>query len=145
MPQRESPADGALHVDPGPDMDPALASLLETLEGKLRDIVDIVTTFQEATTTTNEEDLPPRPRLDEQYRAIQACCKNASEWFQKERARIQASTMSADDKTEWSRRLDDDGTFFKDMVSEAMVKLARAVFRIKPDVDIDIRVLARRA
>jgi hypothetical protein len=31
------------------------------------------------------------------------------------------------------------------MVSEAMVKLARAVFRIKPDVDIDIQVLARRA
>ena len=111
MPPHEFPTDGTLYVDPRPDMDPELASQLKTLQGKLRDIVDIVTTFQEATTTTNEEDLPPRPRLDEQYRAIKACCKNASEWFQKERARIQASTMSADDKTEWSTRLDDDGTF----------------------------------
>ena len=53
MPQRESPADGALHVDPGPDMDPALASLLETLQGKLRDIVSKSATF--AATTTDEE------------------------------------------------------------------------------------------
>ena len=55
---------------------------------------------------------------------IQACCKNASEWFQKERARIQASTMSADDKTETSRRLDDD---VRDMVLEAKRKIERAM------------------
>ena len=72
MPPHEFPTDGTLYVDPRPDMDPALASQLKTLQGKLRDIVSKVTTFQEATTTTNEEDLPPRPRLDEQYRAIQA-------------------------------------------------------------------------
>ena len=142
MPPHEFPTDGTLYVDPRPDMDPALASLLKTLQGKLRDMVSEVTTFEDAPTTTDEN---PRPKLDDAWRVIQACIENVCEWLQKERARIQASTMSADDKTEWSRRLDDDGTFFKDMVSEAMVKLARAVFRIKPDVDIDIRVLARRA
>ena len=124
MPPHESPADGTLYVDPRPDMDPALASQLKTLQGKLRDIVSKVTTFQDATTTTNEEDLPPRPRLDEQYRAAQACCKNASEWFQKERARILASTMSADDKTETASRLDDD---VRDMVLEAERKIERAM------------------
>ena len=138
MPPHESPADGTLYVDPRPDMDPALASLLKALQGKLRD------TLADATTTTDQERTYSSD-VDDARRAVVTCTKNASEWFQKERARIQASTMSADDKTEWSRRLDDDGTFFKDMVSEAMVKLALAVFRIKPDVDIDIQVLARRA
>ena len=108
-------------------MDPALASLLETLQGKLRDIVSKVTTFQEATTTTNEEDLPPRPRVDGQWRAIVTCCKNVSEWFQKERARIQASTMSADDKKEWSSILEDDGAFYRELVHKAKEKLHRAV------------------
>ena len=53
MPPHEFPTDAPLYVDPRPDMDPELASQLKTLQGKLRDIVDIVTTFQEATTTTN--------------------------------------------------------------------------------------------
>ena len=127
MPSHESLADGALYVDPRPDMDPALASQLKTLQGKLRDIVSKVTTFQDATTTTNEEDLPPRPRVDGQWRAIHTCCMNASEWFQKERARIQASTMSADDKTELSRRLDDDWTFYWSFLSFALAKVTLAV------------------
>jgi hypothetical protein len=108
-------------------MDPALASQLKTLQGKLRDIVSKVTTFQEATTTTNEEDLPPRPRVDGQWRAIVTCCKNVSEWFQKERARIQASTMSADDKTELSRSLDGDWAFYWSFLSFALAKVTLAV------------------
>ena len=130
MPHHEFPADGALHVDPRPDMDPALASHLKTLQGKLRDIVSEATTFADATTTTDEGGFPPRPKVDDAWRAVQACVENASEWFQKERARIQASTMSAADKAEWSRRLDDDGTFYKDVVSEAKAKIARATSRI---------------
>ena len=144
MPPHEFPTDGTLYVDPRPDMDPALASQLKTLQGKLRDIVSKVTTFQEATTTTNEEDLHPRPRVDGQWRAIVTCCKNVSEWFQKERARIQASTMSADDKTESSRTLDDAATFFKNMVTEALAKVTRAVFKIPENIRVDVSV-ARRA
>ena len=124
MPQRESPADGALHVDPGPDMDPALASLLETLQGKLRDIVSKSATF--AATTTDEEGTYTS-ELDDAKRAILTCDKNASQWFQKERARMLASTMSADDKKEWSSRLDDDGAFYRVLVLEAKEKLHRAV------------------
>jgi ABC-type tungstate transport system permease subunit len=124
MPQRESPADGALHVDPGPDMDPALASLLETLQGKLRDIVSKSATF--AATTTDEEGTYTSER-EHAKRAILTCDKNASEWFQKERARMLASTMSADDKKELSSILDDDGPFYRVMVLEAKEKLNRAV------------------
>ena len=127
MPPHEFPTDGTLYVDPRPDMDPALASQLKTLQGKLRDIVSKVTTFQDATTTTNEEDLPPRPRVDGQWRAIHTCCMNASEWFQKERARIQASTMSADDKTELSRSLDGDWAFYWSFLSFALAKVTLAV------------------
>jgi hypothetical protein len=127
MPPHEFPTDRTLYVDPRPDMDPALASQLKTLQGKLRDIVSKVTTFQEATTTTNEEDLPPRPRVDGQWRAIHTCCMNASEWFQKERARIQASTMSADDKTELSRSLDGDWAFYWSFLSFALAKVTLAV------------------
>ena len=135
MPPHEFPTDGTLYVDPRPDMDPALASQLKTLKGKLRDIVSELTTFADATTTTtDEEGFPPRPKVDDAWRAVQACIKHASEWFHKERARIQASTMSADDKTEWSRRLDDDGTFYKDMVSEAKAKIARATSRIPENI-----------
>jgi hypothetical protein len=126
MPPHEFPTDRTLYVDPRPDMDPALASQLKTLQGKLRDIVSKVTTFQEATTTTNE-DLPPRPRVDGQWRAIVTCCKNVSEWFQKERARIQASTMSADDKTELSRSLDGDWAFYWSFLSFALAKVTLAV------------------
>jgi hypothetical protein len=124
MPQRESPADGALHVDPGPDMDPALASLLETLEGKLRDIVSKSATF--AATTTDEEGTYTSER-EHAIRAILTCDMNVSEWFQKERARVLASTMSADDKKELSSILDDDGPFYRVMVLEAKEKLNRAV------------------
>jgi hypothetical protein len=127
MPPHGFPTDRTLYVDPRPDMDPALASQLKTLQGKLRDIVSKVTTFQEATTTTNEEDLPPRPRVDGQWRAIVTCCKNVSEWFQKERARIQASTMSADDKTELSRSLDGDWAFYWSFLSFALAKVTLAV------------------
>ena len=127
MPPHEFPTDRTLYVDPRPDMDPALASQLKTLQGKLRDIVSKVTTFQDATTTTNEEDLPPRPRVDGQWRAIHTCCMNASEWFQKERARIQASTMSADDKTELSRSLDGDWAFYWSFLSFALAKVTLAV------------------
>jgi hypothetical protein len=126
MPPHEFPTDRTLYVDPRPDMDPALASQLKTLQGKLRDIVSKVTTFQEATTTTNE-DLHPRPRVDGQWRAIVTCCKNVSEWFQKERARIQASTMSADDKTELSRSLDGDWAFYWSFLSFALAKVTLAV------------------
>jgi hypothetical protein len=124
MPQRESPADGALHVDPGPDMDPALASLLETLQGKLRDIVSKSATF--AATTTDEEGTYTSER-EHAIRAILTCDMNVSEWFQKERARVLASTMSADDKKELSSILDDDGPFYRVMVLEAKEKLNRAV------------------
>jgi ABC-type tungstate transport system permease subunit len=124
MPQRESPADGALHVDPGPDMDPALASLLETLQGKLRDIVSKSATF--AATTTDEEGTYTSER-EHAIRAILTCDMNVSEWFQKERARMLASTMSADDKKELSSILDDDGPFYRVMVLEAKEKLHRAV------------------
>jgi ABC-type tungstate transport system permease subunit len=124
MPQRESPADGALHVDPGPDMDPALASLLETLQGKLRDIVSKSATF--AATTTDEEGTYTSER-EHAIRAILTCDMNLSEWFQKERARMLASTMSADDKKELSSILDDDGPFYRVMVLEAKEKLNRAV------------------
>ena len=127
MPPHEFPTDRTLYVDPRPDMDPALASQLKTLQGKLRDIVSKVTTFQEATTTTNEEDLPPRPRVDGQWRAIHTCCINVSEWFQKERARIQASTMSADDKTELSRSLDGDWAFYWSFLSFALAKVTLTV------------------
>ena len=65
--------------------------------------------------------------LDDAKRAILTCDKNASEWFQKERARMLASTMSADDKKEWSSRLDDDGAFYRVLVLEAKEKLHRAV------------------
>jgi ABC-type tungstate transport system permease subunit len=123
MPQRESPADGALHVDPGPDMDPALASLLETLEGKLRDIVSKSATF--AATTTDEEGTYTSD-LEDAKRAILTCEKKASEWFLKERARMLAS-MSADDKKEWSSILDDDGAFYRVLVLKAKEKLNRAV------------------
>ena len=123
MPQRESPADGALHVDPGPDMDPALASLLETLEGKLRDIVSKSATF--AATTTDEEGTYTSER-EHAIRTILTCDMNVSEWFQKERARVLASTMSADDKKELSSILDDDGAFYRVMVLEAKERLQRA-------------------
>jgi ABC-type tungstate transport system permease subunit len=123
MPQRESPADGALHVDPGPDMDPALASLLETLEGKLRDIVSKSATF--AATTTDEEGTYTSD-LEDAKRAILTCEKKASEWFLKERARMLAS-MSADDKKECSSILDDDGAFYRVLVLKAKEKLNRAV------------------
>jgi ABC-type tungstate transport system permease subunit len=124
MPQHESPADGALHVDPGPDMDPAFASLLETLQGKLRDIVSKSATF--AATTTDEEGTYTSER-EHAIRAILTCDMNLSEWFQKERARMLASTMSADDKKELSSILDDDGPFYRVMVLEAKEKLNRAV------------------
>ena len=124
MPQHESPADGALHVDPGPDMDPALASLLETLQGKLRDIVSKSATF--AATTTDEEGTYTSER-EHAIRAILTCDMNVSEWFQKERARVLASTMSADDKKELSSILDDDGAFYRVMVLELKEKLHRAV------------------
>ena len=123
MPQRESPADGTLHVDPGPDMDPALASLLETLQGKLRDIVSKSATF--AATTTDEEGTYTSD-LEDAKRAILTCEKKASEWFLKERARMLAS-MSADDKKEWSSILDDDGAFYRVLVLKAKEKLNRAV------------------
>ena len=123
MPQRESPADGALHVDPGPDMDPALASLLETLQGKLRDIVSKSATF--AATTTDEEGTYTSD-LEDAKRAILTCEKKASEWFLKERARMLAS-MSADVKKEWSSILDDDGAFYRVLVLKAKEKLNRAV------------------
>jgi ABC-type tungstate transport system permease subunit len=123
MPQRESPADGALHVDPGPDMDPALASLLETLQGKLRDIVSKSATF--AATTTDEEGTYTSER-EHAIRAILTCDMNLSEWFQKERARMLAS-MSADDKKEWSSILEDDGAFYRELVHKAKEKLHRAV------------------
>ena len=126
MPQRESPADGALHVDPGPGMDAALASLLETCQGKLRDIdrklrdIDSKSATFAATTTDTSE-------LEDVKRAMLTCAKNASEWFQKERARMLASTMSADDKKELSSILDDDGAFYRVMVLELKEKLHRAV------------------
>jgi len=117
MPPHESPADGTLYVDPRPDMDPALASLLKALQGKLRD------TLADATTTTDQERTYSSD-VDDARRAVVTCTKNASEWFQKERARILASTMSADDKTETSSRLDDD---VRDMVLEAKRKIERAM------------------
>ena len=130
MPQRESPADGALHVDPGPGMDAALASLLETCQGKLRDIdrklrdIDSKSaTF--AATTTDEEGTYTSER-EHAIRAILTCDMNVSEWFQKERARVLASTMSADDKKELSSILDDDGAFYRVMVLEAKERLQRA-------------------
>lgn len=126
MPPHESPADGTLYVDPRPDMDPALASLLKALQGKLRDIVSECATLADATTTTDQERTYSSD-VDDARRAVVTCTKNANEWFQKERARILASTMSADDKTEtscrWSR-LDDD---VRDMVLEAKRKIERAM------------------
>ena len=104
-------------------MDPALASLLETLEGKLRDIVSKSATF--AATTTDEEGTYTSER-EHAIRAILTCDMNVSEWFQKERARMLAS-MSADDKKEWSSILEDDGAFYRVMVLELKEKLHRAV------------------
>ena len=123
MPPHESPADGTLYVDPRPDMDPALASLLKALQGKLRDIVSECATLADATTTT-EQERTYSSDVDDARRAVVTCTKNASEWFQNERARILASTMSADDKTETSSRLDDD---VRDMVFEAKRKIERAM------------------
>ena len=123
MPPHEFPTDGTLYVDPRPDMDPALASQLKTLQGKLRDIVSELTTFADATTTT-EQERTYSSDVDDARRAVVTCTKNANEWFQKERARILASTMSADDKTETSSRLDDD---VRDMVLEAKRKIERAL------------------
>jgi hypothetical protein len=123
MPSHESLADGALYVDPRPDMDPALASLLKALQGKLRDIVSECATLADATTTT-EQERTYSSDVDDARRAVVTCTKNASEWFQNERARILASTMSADDKTETSSRLDDD---VRDMVFEAKRKIERAM------------------
>ena len=100
-------------------MDAALASLLETLEGKLRDIVSKSATFAATTTDTSE--------LEDVKRAMLTCAKNASEWFQKERARMLASTMSADDKKKLSSILDDDGAFYRVLVLKAKEKLNRAV------------------
>ena len=105
-------------------MDPALASLLETLQGKLRDIVSKSATF--AATTTDEEGTYTSER-EHAIRAILTCDMNVSEWFQKERARVLASTMSADDKKEWSSILDDDGAFYRVLVLKAKEKLNRAV------------------
>lgn len=119
MPPHESPADGTLYVDPRPDMDPALASLLKALQGKLRECA----TLADATTTTDQERTYSSD-VDDARRAVVTCTKNASEWFQKERARILASTMSADDETETSSRLDDD---VRDMVLEAKRKIERAM------------------
>ena len=123
MPPHESPADGTLYVDPRPDMDPALASLLKALQGKLRDIVSECATLADATTTTDQERTYSSD-VDDARRAVVTCTKNANEWFQKERARILASTMSADDKTETSSRLEDD---VRDMVLEAKRKIERAM------------------
>ena len=104
-------------------MDPALASLLETLQGKLRDIVSKSATF--AATTTDEEGTYTSD-LEDAKRAILTCEKKASECFLKERARMLAS-MSADDKKEWSSILDDDGAFYRVLVLKAKEKLNRAV------------------
>ena len=126
MPSHESLADGALYVDPRPDMDPALASLLKALQGKLRDIVSECATLADATTTTDQERTYSSD-VDDARRAVVTCTKNANEWFQKERARILASTMSADDKKKLSSILDDDGAFYRVMVLELKEKLHRAV------------------
>jgi hypothetical protein len=104
-------------------MDPALASLLETLQGKLRDIVSKSATF--AATTTDEERTYTSD-LEDAKRVILTCDKKGSEWFQKERARMLASTMSADDKKKLSSILDDDGAFYRALVLKAKEKLHRA-------------------
>ena len=136
MPPHKFLTDGALCVDPRPDMDPALAGHLKTLQGKLRDIVSEVATFADATTTADEE-VSPRPKVDDAWRAVLACTKNATEWFAKERARILASTTSADDKTESSSGLDE--TYFREIVLEAKEKVERALATLhenRPERDV---------
>jgi hypothetical protein len=105
-------------------MDPALASLLETLQGKLRDIVSKSATF--AATTTDEEGTYTS-ELEDAKRAILTCDKNGQRMVPERtraHARVDDVRGRQEGVVEHTRRR---RGFLPSLVLEAKEKLHRAV------------------